>query len=242
MCTVSFIRHEDGFSLTSNRDEESSRPTLKPGIYKENDLNIIYPKDEIAGGTWIATADNQVSVCLLNGAFTKHVRKLPYSRSRGQVLKERFQYKSNKSFCEKVDLENVEPFTLLMVDHASKIDFTELIWDGKQKHIQQVDTNLNHIWASSTLYNEEQRDLRRKWFAEFLASQSGFNFEDIISFHTESHTKEKSYDIVMEREGKLKTVSVSQINITENKKSFHYIDLVNDSKLEIDLGLLCKPV
>lgn len=242
MCTVTYIKHEDGFSLTSNRDEEITRPTLKPDVYIENGTTIVYPKDEIAGGTWIATADNQVSVCLLNGGFKKHKRQLPYSKSRGQVLKERFLYRTNLEFCEEVDLFNVEPFTLLLLDHLSGLDFVELVWDGKQKHIQQIDVQQHHIWASSTLYNQEQIDLRRQWFSEFTASKASFSFDDIITFHTESHTKEKSYDIVMERTANLKTRSVSQINLTNHEKSFNYFDLVDHTTEKLKLDLLCKPV
>jgi len=242
MCTVSYITHKDGFSLTSNRDEETSRPTLKPKVYLENNLNIIYPKDEIAGGTWIATADTQVSVCLLNGGFKAHKRKLPYSKSRGQVLKERFWYNTNLAFCEGVDLDNVEPFTLLLIDHSSAIDFVELVWDGAKKHTRQLDSNQHHIWASSTLYNQEQLDLRRKWFTEFIASKDHFSFSDVLKFHTVSHTKEKAYDIVMQRTGKLKTVSVSQINITDGEKSFNYLELTDNTSFKINLDVLCKPV
>jgi len=242
MCTVSYIKHKDGFSLTSNRDEVSTRPTITPKIYSENNLNIIYPKDKIAGGTWIATADNQVSVCLLNGGFKAHDRRLPYDRSRGQVLKERLLFKTNKAFCQEVNLKNVEPFTLLMIDHASDVDFVELVWDGRQKHAREIDPDQHHIWASSTLYNTEQRALRKTWFLEFLGSKEQFEFKDIMRFHTESHTKEKAYDIVMERSGMLKTVSVSQINLTEKEKSFDYLDLVDNSKVKLNLDLLCKPV
>ena len=239
---MSYIRLKDGFSLTSNRDEEVTRPTLIPKLYSENNTTIIYPKDEVAGGTWIATAKNEVSVCLLNGGFKKHKRQLPYSRSRGQVLKERFLYNSNRAFYEEVNLYNVEPFTILLLDHSSAIDFVELVWDGEQKHIRHIDANQHHIWASSTLYSEKQVELRRQWFSEFTASKTSFSFDDILKFHTTSHSKEKSYDIVMERTANLKTISVSQINITNSEKSFNYIDLVTNTKHKLKLDFLCKPV
>jgi hypothetical protein len=242
MCTVSFIRHKDGFSLTSNRDEQYERETLYPKIYQENNLNIVYPKDVLAGGTWIATSDTKVSVCLLNGAFKKHKRQLPYDRSRGKVLMERFEYASNMSFVEKVVLDNVEPFTLLMIDHNNFLDFVELVWDGNQKHVRDIDTNQHHIWASSTLYNEEQKLMRQQWFSDFLRNKEELSYKEIIDFHTGSYVKDTSYDIVMERpEIKLKTVSVSQINITQKEKSFFYLDTPANRTEKLNLEL-CKPV
>jgi hypothetical protein len=244
MCTVSFVKHHHGFSLTSNRDEETSRPTKVPDCYKELDQQLVYPKDERAGGTWIATSDHEVSVCLLNGAFEKHKRQLPYNRSRGQVLKERFQFGSNQNFIEAVDLKNVEPFTLLMIDHRSlnHIDFQVLIWDGHQKHGSIVDHETPQIWASSTLYSAKQRQQRKLWFKGFLEQQQNINAESLLHFHTGSYTDDKSEDIVMTRSAELKTISVSQINISEESKSFLYKDLEIDKQYNLNLETLCKKV
>lgn len=243
MCTVSYIRHKDGFSLTSNRDEQYDRETLFPQTYKESNSCLVYPKDVLAGGTWIATSDKQVSVCLLNGGFVKHKKQLPYSKSRGKVLKERFEFSSHTFFIEKVVLDNVEPFTLLMIDHSEIIDFVELVWDGKQKHVKQIDANGHHIWASSTLYDQEQQMNRRKWFSVFLSDKDKFSFSEIRNFHTGSHTDDKLNDIVMERTAiKLKTVSVSQINITDFEHSFFYLDTQSHQTKIINLEELCKTV
>jgi hypothetical protein len=244
MCTVSFVKHHNGFSLTSNRDEETSRPTKAPDCYKEFDQQLVYPKDERAGGTWIATSDQEVSVCLLNGAFEKHKRQLPYNRSRGQVLKERFQFDSNQDFIKAVDLENVEPFTLLMIDHRDldHIDFQVLVWDGHQKHGSIVDTETPQIWASSTLYTAEQRQQRKLWFEGFLEQRNNIDAESLLRFHTGSYTDDKSEDIVMTRSAELKTISVSQINISSDSKSFLYHDLEKGEQHHINLESLCKTV
>ena len=243
MCTVSFIRHKKGFSLTSNRDEQYDRDTLFPKSYMESNSCLVYPKDVLAGGTWIATSDKAVSVCLLNGGFVKHKRQLPYSKSRGKVLKERFDYSSNMVFIEKVDLDNVEPFTLLMIDHSEIIDFVELVWDGNQKYVKQIDANRHHIWASSTLYDQEQQMKRKQWFSTFLENKDFFKFSEIRNFHTGSYTDEKSNDLVMERAAtKLKTVSVSQINVTELEQSFFYLDTQSHQTKIINLKELWKTV
>lgn len=242
MCTVSFIKHKEGFSLTSNRDEQVSRPTDAPKVYEENNQQLVYPKDQKAGGTWIATSDQNVSVCLLNGAFENHKRQLPYARSRGQVLKERFAYNSNRDFIKRVDLYNVEPFTLLMIDHHNEIDFIELVWDGHQKHTRQIDTSKNHIWASATLYSEQERENRKHWFKKFLDQNKTIKTDDIIAFHTGSFTDDKANDMLMQRNAELKTLSVSQINILPNSTCFIYKDLDQKKSYKLNLDMLCKTV
>ena len=54
MCTVTYLPLEnDGFILTSNRDESPMRKTIPPKKYLENGVELAYPKDQLAGGTWI---------------------------------------------------------------------------------------------------------------------------------------------------------------------------------------------
>ena len=55
MCTVTFYPNNNEYILTSNRDEVKHRPTLAPKKYNINNQEITFPKDEVAGGTWIAT-------------------------------------------------------------------------------------------------------------------------------------------------------------------------------------------
>ena len=83
MCTVTFLPlQNNNFILTSNRDEQRIRETIPPKKYKENGVDLFFPKDKIAGGTWIGTSSNKRLVCVLNGAFKKHKRKDYYKKSR----------------------------------------------------------------------------------------------------------------------------------------------------------------
>jgi hypothetical protein len=205
---------------------------------------LVYPKDELAGGTWIATSENQLSVCLLNGAFKKHKRHLPYNRSRGQVLKERFNFGTHEEFIDKVNLDRVEPFTFLMIDHKdlSQIDFKVLIWDEHQKHVFDIDVYTPQIWASSTLYDKSQREMRKQWFSNFLDNNENPDHQSLLKFHTGSYTDNKTEDILMKRPNGLKTVSVSQINISADEKSFIYQDIEKDQKHYLNLETLCPSV
>src|SRR5690242_576447 len=69
MCTVSWIHDKGGYQLLCNRDEKLTRkPAQEPRLAVRNETRFLAPVDGDFGGTWIATNEFGVSVCLLNGA------------------------------------------------------------------------------------------------------------------------------------------------------------------------------
>ena len=230
MCTVSYLPTKNGFVLTSSRDEAVSRPTLPPTEYTHNDTTLVYPKDEIAGGTWIATSDKKRIACLLNGAFEKHKRNLPYSRSRGQVLLESFEYERIAAFCASTNLENVEPFTLVLIDYSATFELVELRWDGTQKHVKKIPFAQSTIWSSATLYDKSAREMRSTWFTDWLQQKTDDTVSHIFSFHTNKHGSDAKTDVLMQREGGLQTLSISQIVVADGSAHFLYYDFLEKEK------------
>jgi hypothetical protein len=70
MCTVSFVPTQNGFILMSNRDEKTYRITIAPKVYVNHDVKLLYPKDEIAGGTWIVAKERGIYVIFLTLVFS----------------------------------------------------------------------------------------------------------------------------------------------------------------------------
>ncbi|MBN1985175.1 MAG: NRDE family protein [Prolixibacteraceae bacterium] len=241
MCTVSYIPNKKtgGFVLTSNRDEKAYRPTVPPKIYKVGETNIGFPKDEKAGGSWIAANNRGRLCCLLNGAFEAHVKKSVYAQSRGNILVEAALSPKNPEqyFAEK-NLEDVEPFTIITVEENADIvtHFSEFVWDGTHKYYRQLNPDENYIWSSATLYSKEHRTLRRQWFNKFISEMNGsISPESILGFHAGKHTEDHSINLVMERDGGLETVSITQVLPVNGKLEMQYFDLNNqqNTKLEI---------
>ena len=226
MCTVSYIALDNGFILTSNRDELASRPTLPPVQYNINGIQLIFPKDKLAEGSWIACDKNGQVSCLLNGAFKKHKRSLPYNRSRGKILLESFTYKSIEAFLNQSDLQNVEPFTLILVKHET---LTELRWDGVQKHIKTFDSTKNHIWSSATLYPKDVALTKEEWFNTWISTYNNDLEKNILKFHSTRHGDEPSKDVNSHFKGDLKTVSITQIKNIGKEGSIEYHDLTDES-------------
>jgi hypothetical protein len=169
--------------------------------------------------------------CLLNGAFVAHEKQAFYAQSRGNILIEVVSSSKNPQqyFVEK-DLSKVEPFTIVSVEqHANNIShLSEFVWDGIQKHFRLLNPDEPYIWSSVTLYNDEHRQLRREWFDRFITEKNGsISPESILGFHGGIHTADHSINVVMEREGGLKTVSITQVIPENGEFRMDYFDLHN---------------
>lgn len=227
MCTVTYIPQKNGFILTSSRDERRYRATCAATIYQHSGVNLAYPKDKEAGGTWIAVSENKQVACLPNGAFENHERKTSYSKSRGQVLIHSFFYEHACQFYCDVDLAAVEPFTLLLIRDNK---FHEIRWDGRQKHFKEVDTSIPTIWSSATLYDESARRRREKWFQQWLKRHSCEADFDIDRFHSSMHGNDCEKEVLMRRPSGLQTVSISRVSVEDEKSTLSYFDLQSGEK------------
>lgn len=222
--------------MTSSRDELTLRDTLKPQIYTDNSNILVYPKDVVAGGTWIAANHKKQIACLLNGAFQNHIKQDYYAKSRGRVLLDSFGFRSQTEFMAEINLDNVEPFTLLLIDYLNEPEFNQLVWDGSKKHIQKIDQNSPAIWSSATLYSDADRDLRKTWFKNWLIKNSEFEDLNILNFHSVNHSDIDRVNILMKRENNLQTLSISQFRIIDESETFNYLDLGDNSLTSINLS------
>ena len=226
MCTVTiFFKGKNDFVLTSNRDEAPDRISKHPQLYKEHNVEMLFPKDELAGGTWIGVSKKNRLLCLLNGGFIKHKRKSKYTLSRGTIVKKLLASNTVLDAIHKYDFNNVEPFTIVIVDWNTDLQFMELVWDGQQSHFRKLPLE-TRIWSSSTLYTEEMKTERLEWFEKFII-QNELNAKSILDFH-KSETQNKDYGIVMDR-GLVKTTSITQIEKTNDVVKMHYLDLMKNS-------------
>ena len=230
MCTVTWlpVDAEKGF-LTSNRDEAPHRATavLRKKLTASGET-ILYPADPHVGGSWIAFSDRQRSLCLLNGARRKHKHRPPYRKSRGLVLLDAFEYPDFDAFIGEYPLKGIEPFTLILITPTY---LQELVWNGRQKVVRTLDKSIPHIWSSSTLYPYPVRDKRRRLFRKFIKETSSRDQEAILNFHLHNHGDSHN-GFVMNREDKVKTISVTSGALLNKKTHFYHHDLHGDIKHE----------
>jgi hypothetical protein len=230
MCTVTLIpKGTNNFVLTSNRDEAPNRHTLSPDFYNIENTKLLFPKDEVAGGSWIGVSEKQRVLCILNGGFEKHERKATYRLSRGVVMKDLLVCANLEQTIKAYDLEGVEPFTLVIVEWNSSMEFKELVWDGKKKHFSNLPLEPK-IWSSSSLYNSSMKKERLQWFTDFkqeheLASSS------IMEFHKTAGKGNEDYGVVMDRFF-VKTTSITQIIKTKDIINMCFENLQTNSNSE----------
>tara|TARA_B110000977_G_C10957669_1_gene447282 strand:+ start:198 stop:947 length:750 start_codon:yes stop_codon:yes gene_type:complete len=235
MCTVSFYQTKDAqLVLTSNRDEQSIRPTTPPSKNTIAGNSTYYPTDEEAGGTWIAVNEKGQISCLLNGAFENHIPKDSYSKSRGKVVLEAFEQQDILAFFKNCKLEDVQPFTLITVKQSlTSVRLYEFRWDSTQKHLKELDPTKPYIWSSATLYSKKNSDAKENWFMNMVSGKSNLNSEDLYKFHNKSHGADPENDLLINRDNKLKTVSITQVKLDAQNYFMTYHDLIKHAKSEV---------
>ncbi|HER40192.1 MAG TPA: hypothetical protein ENO10_03135 [Salinimicrobium catena] len=232
MCTVTLTKSVSGkgFVLTSSRDEAPTRKTLPPDIYSEEGVKMLFPKDAVAGGTWLGLSERKRLICLLNGEFQKHDRNPPYRLSRGVVVKHLLAANDFEEAIANYDLHNVEPFTTIVVEWQQDLRFIEFVWDGKGKHLKNLPIT-SHIWSSSPLYSEEMKKQRETWFEQFRDNNQ-VSPEKLLEFHFSAGIGDPEVDVRMDR-GFVKTQSISQVVLSEEGISFQYTDLLTEEVSEM---------
>ena len=226
MCTVTIIpKGKNDFVLTSNRDEAPNRVSLKPGFYTINETKVLFPKDELSGGTWIGVSEKNRLICVLNGGFEFHERKSEYRLSRGVVANHFLIADALKQTVNTYNFEDIEPFTMVIADWNTDLEFYELVWDGTDKHFIKLPLEPK-IWSSSTLYSKAMKAERLDWFEGFK-SENELNKDSLINFHKTAGIENSEYGVVMDR-GFVKTTSITQVEKTDYTVKMHYESLVDD--------------
>lgn len=230
MCTVTFVRSNDKIIITSNRDEQVLRPNaLEPKKYTINNREIIFPKDPKAGGTWYAVNEDGTVLVLLNGADEKHQITGNYRKSRGLIVLDIISDFSPIDAWDKIQLEAIEPFTLVLFQDKN---LYQLRWNGIKKDKLALDINQNYIWSSTTLYPKEVRENRARWFFNYINSKENLSEKEMYDFHRYTENENSENGLVINRNNFLKTLSITQTTIENNKAIMKHFDLVNQKEFE----------
>ncbi|MBF0694931.1 MAG: NRDE family protein [Flavobacterium sp.] len=218
MCTVTVARHNGDIIITSNRDEQISRPAaIAPQSYRIGGKLVAFPKDPLGGGTWFAVDDQKNIIVLLNGARERHEFGKSYRKSRGLIVLEIIGSSDILQSWKNIDLNNIEPFTLIL--YIGNRLF-ESQWNGSEKSMIEISENLK-IWSSSPLYSDEVMRSREIFFKGSITHQS--SNQELLDFH---HSSEIDTPIIIDR-GFLKTLSITQVHLSESFAKMTYFDLRN---------------
>ncbi len=236
MCTVSFVPVTGGALICSNRDEKIQRArALPPKWYLVNGINLLFPRDPDAQGSWIAMKPNGHMAVLLNGGWEKHEPEYPYRKSRGLVFLEICSSHHLLDGFEEVSLENIEPFTIVIFQDGV---LQENRWDGGKKYSRELDASEAHIWSSVTLYDAAMIEKRTSWFRNWLQMNPQPTAVDLQLFHEFGGDGNKEVDLQMNRKNKMLTVSITCLEWQPGYSHMYYTDLYSREQTVIRVDAL----
>lgn len=230
MCTMTWFVKDNGYELFFNRDERLSRQRAElPTLQHADGVNYLSPTDADAGGTWIASNQYGVTVCLLNHYQFEQIETYKDWTSRGEIV---------RLFATIVDLDSAEQsfralqladyraFRMFIIDRTG--DNLLCVWDG---HSARVEHNVTTPKSSSSVNAKHVKQTRKDLFKSLNLEQSTVT-GDYINFHS-SHLPSRSQESVCMHRDDAKTVSFSHISIDQERVSFAYAD---GSPCEAELG------
>jgi hypothetical protein len=194
-------------------------------VYEQDGVKLLFPKDEMAGGTWIGASDQNRLICLLNGGFEPHERETSYRMSRGVIVTDLLTKQDATTAIYGYDFFNVEPFTIVMVDWSDNLRLFELVWDGNDSHFSEKPL-APHIWSSSLLYPSVVKKKREHWFSNFLFDHLSPSEVELLDFHKSAGEGNPETSLIMDR-GFVKTKSISQFLKNDTDICLRYEDLQN---------------
>lgn len=222
--------------MCSVRDENPLRErALLPAKIQGKKMPFWAPVDPKGGGTWWTVNSVGNILILLNGAFVNHLPNTRmYRKSRGLIVKELGQEIQLEAAWKQIDLEAIEPFTLV----AKQSDrLTEYRWNGHTKFSKELNLDQACIWSSTTLYPLEIRRQRELLFQDFVSAPPSKALE-IETFLFENSEPDNGF--IMQRFETLRSLSVSifDFNSDETELEIYYHDLLAEKKqsflLELD--------
>lgn len=145
-------------------------------------------------------------------------------KSRGLVVLECLQKDKISEYLDKVQLEGIDAFTLLVFAE----EIIEFRWNQKQKFTKTVGTEKAAIWCSANLYSREEMQRRSELFMDLLQQKANAITEnDLFDLHLNHFQYPVSF--IGPELKELKTVSISQLGLSGPRLSFAYKELKSGS-------------
>lgn len=127
-----------------------------------------------------------------------------------------------------VDLDNIEPFTLISIESKTELKVTELVWDGEKKWVTNKNPSEGHIWSSSTLYSAEIKAKREVFFNQIKPANAAAG----LDFHQNAGTElGPEQQFKMFRANGPETISTTQLEKQETELRFCHINYTNQTQI-----------
>ena len=207
------------YELFFNRDEQLTRKAaLPPRLAEFGGVRFLAPVDGDFGGTWMASNEYGISICLLNGANLTGSRggEKAAARSIGLVVPELMASLSMaavQTILEAVSCEDFAPFTLAALGPSRPTILFE--WDGSRKTVQARD-ECYFMLRSSSFDSVAVRMSREEEFRGLVDSRGEVDARLLERFHQSHAPARSAYSVCMHRQD-AETMSHARIRVTQQK-------------------------
>ncbi|MFN3464782.1 MAG: NRDE family protein [Terricaulis sp.] len=215
MCTLTIWRDSHHLTITMNRDDSQTRqespPELKHGLRGA----VIAPRDEQAGGSWIATSEDGLVACLLN-----RYDRAPQGRaSRGEIVLRAMDVRTARNAALELSpaAGDYSPFTCILLDqdHSVRVD-----WNGAQVTRQTLDPQPLEMLTSSSWEQDDVRANRTRLFSALTAGPHSFA-EKIAAFHCYREAEGEMWTPMMRRPLS-HTKNITRVRVSANEVEMSY--------------------
>jgi len=235
MCTVSWSDGPDGLHIFCNRDEQRAREAATPPAPGDRDgLHFLAPRDGRAGGTWIATNERGLAVCLLNH-YPRPSPPPPANRvSRGELVLSLMgcpDVEHARALLQAGALAPYQPCIVLLFfrrpGEASAAQPERFAWDGSQVEHTVIERMVPQ--TSSSFMTEAVIASRVGHFDTLMQTvprptgQSPLP-EDLLAYHRSHHPTKGAYSVCMHRPD-AHTVSFTHLQIGPEQATMDYTPL-----------------
>ncbi|MBY0565999.1 MAG: NRDE family protein [Hyphomonadaceae bacterium] len=215
MCTLTIWREEHHLTVTMNRDDAQARRESPPEMRAGTPHAVIAPRDEQAGGSWIAGNEYGLISCLLN-----RYDPAPQGRSsRGEIVLRAMDAATARDAALAFSPAPGEysPFTCLLLDRDHSV---HMDWNGAQMTRQILDLQPLEMLTSSSWQEDEVRAKRRNLFSAILAGPQSIA-DKIAAFHCYSESGSEMWTPMMQRPLS-HTKSITRVSVTANAVAMSY--------------------
>lgn len=209
MCTVTWLREGAHYSLLFNRDEKYTRAeAMAPREMQVRDTRVLLPFDPEGGGSWAASNEYGVTLCVLNANAQGRGQV-----SRGQVV---VRLAGSRTALEAMraaallPLRRLAPFRVLALDRFAA---WEARWIGDRLEVESTEAQM----LTSSSYEPERVIAART--QQFDASPHA-TVEDLLRFHA-SHAGDGASSVCMHREDAA-TVSLLRVRVGASQSEVWY--------------------
>jgi hypothetical protein len=220
VCTLTWLRREDGYELLFSRDEARTRlPAHPPALIRVGAVDVLAPRDADAGGTWLAINAWGLSVALLNGH--PEGAQPPDPVSRGLLVLEMADAPHADEVAVRLRgrrLDVHRPFQLVALEPGAPL--LQARWDGRRLELERLEDAAQPL-CSSSLDPLGAGASRRELLARMLRHAGRVSEQLLIDFHASHEPQAGSLSPCMHRED-AETVSFSRTRVTAGAVELGY--------------------